>query len=61
MDPVEAALADALGKAASAGRFDVVSKLAAELEARRVAREKAAGGESADVLDLDTERKKRGQ
>ena len=33
---MEAALADALGKAAAAGRWDVVSQLARELEARRL-------------------------
>ncbi len=37
-DPVEAALAHALGCAAEAGRFDVVAQLAAELEVRRLAR-----------------------
>ncbi len=37
-DPVEAALAHALGRAAEAGRFDVVAQLAKELEARRLAR-----------------------
>jgi len=30
-------LAEALGKAATAGRWDVVAQLASELEARRVA------------------------
>ncbi len=35
VDPVERALADALTTAAAAGRFDVVSKLADELAARR--------------------------
>lgn len=35
---VEAALADALSRAAVAGRFDVVAQLASELEARRLAR-----------------------
>ena len=34
-DPVEAALAKALGEASTAGRFDVVAQLARELEARR--------------------------
>jgi len=38
-DPVEAALAHALTKAAEAGRFDVVAQLARELEARRLAQE----------------------
>jgi hypothetical protein len=37
-DPVEFELARALGKAADAGRFDVVAQLARELEARRLAR-----------------------
>jgi hypothetical protein len=36
-DDVEAALAKALEQAAAAGRFDVVSQLARELEARRLA------------------------
>jgi hypothetical protein len=35
LDPVEGALAGALAAAAVAGRFDVVSQLARELEARR--------------------------
>ncbi len=39
LDPIEAALADALSKAAAVGRFDVVAQLARELEARRLARE----------------------
>ena len=50
-DPVEAALADALTKAASAGRFDVVAQLAKELEARRLAR--------LDVVDLAARRERR--
>ncbi len=36
-DPVDAALADAIVKAAGAGRFDVVAALSRELEARRLA------------------------
>ena len=36
-DDVERALAKALGEAAAAGRFDVVARLARELEARRLA------------------------
>src|SRR5579863_6589912 len=36
-DPVEAALAHALDRAAEAGRFVVVAQLAKELEARRLA------------------------
>ena len=44
-DAVEAALAEALTKAAAAGRYDVVAKLARELEARRLARlERPADG-----------------
>jgi hypothetical protein len=37
-DPVESALARALTEASAAGRFDVVVRLATELEARRLAR-----------------------
>jgi len=38
-DPfIELALADALMKAAAAGRFEVVAQLARELEARRLER-----------------------
>ena len=40
-DQVEAALARALDRASEAGRFDVVAKLARELEARRQARRSA--------------------
>ena len=43
-DAVELALADAITKAATAGAFDVLPKLVAELEARRKAR--------LDVVDL---------
>ena len=35
-DPVEEALAKAVGDAAAAGRFDVVVQLAKEIEARRL-------------------------
>jgi hypothetical protein len=38
VDPIEFELARALGKAAEAGRFDVVVQLAKELEARRLGR-----------------------
>jgi hypothetical protein len=38
VDPVEFELARALGKAAEAGRFDVVVQLVKELEARRLTR-----------------------
>ena len=51
-DPVETALAKALGDAAAAGRFDVVGQLARELEARRTAK--------AGAIDLGAERAKRG-
>jgi len=37
-DAIETALADALTKAVTAGRFDVVAQLVRELEARRQAR-----------------------
>jgi hypothetical protein len=52
-DPVEAALADALTKAAAAGAWEVVGQLARELEARRKAR--------SGVVELATERAKRGR
>jgi hypothetical protein len=45
-------LAAALTEAAKAGRFDVVSQLARELEARRLAR-------SPNVIDLDAKRSRR--
>jgi hypothetical protein len=38
VDPVEAALADALVRASSDGRWAIVTMLAKELEARRLAR-----------------------
>jgi hypothetical protein len=50
-DPVEAALADAIAKAAAAGRYDVLPTLVSELEARRKARNA--------VVDLDAERARR--
>jgi hypothetical protein len=50
-DAVEAALADAIQKAAAAGAFDVLPKLVAELEARRKARRQ--------TVDLQVERAKR--
>jgi hypothetical protein len=52
-DPVEAALAEAISKAAAAGRFEVLPSLVAELEARRRARE--------GVVDLVSERAKRSE
>jgi hypothetical protein len=52
-DPVEAALAEALSKAAAAGAWEVVGQLARELEARR----KARGA----VVDLEAERARRGK
>jgi hypothetical protein len=42
VDPIEFELARALGKAAEAGRFDVVTQLAKELEARRLTRSAGA-------------------
>lgn len=53
VDAVETALADAIQKAAAAGRFDVLPGLVAELEARRKAR--------AGTVDLSTERVRRGK
>lgn len=52
-DPVEAALAHALGCAADAGRFDVVARLAAELEVRRLAR-------AGNVVTLEAKTRRRG-
>ena len=51
-DMVEAALAEALALAATAGRFDVVAQRARELEARRFAR-------AGNVLTLDARQKGR--
>ena len=53
-DAVEAALADALTKAAAAGRFDVVAQLAKEIEVRRLAR-----AENENVVPIDRERRAR--
>jgi hypothetical protein len=50
---VESALADAIGMAAAASAWDVVTKLAGELEARRKARQ------SSSIVDLAAERAKR--
>ena len=52
VDAVEAALADALQRAALAGAFDAVAAITAELKARREAR--------ANVVRLDDARAKRG-
>ena len=54
MDAIEAALADAVTKAAEAGRFDVVGQLAAELQARRTAR-------AGNVVALDVKARRRGR
>jgi hypothetical protein len=51
VDPVEAALADALTRAAQAGEWGVVETLSRELTARREAR--------ANVVQLDAARKRR--
>ena len=51
-DAVEAALAEAIRGATSAGRWDVVAQLASELEARRLAR-------AGNVVVLGEERAKR--
>jgi integrase len=56
-DPVTAALADALGKAAAAGQWSVVTRLAEELEARRKARPDPAP-QSADVVTLADRRRR---
>jgi integrase len=53
VDAVETALADALTKATTAERWDVVAQLARELEARRLAR-------SANVVVLAAERRRDG-
>jgi hypothetical protein len=50
-DPVEAALADAIGKATAAGEWGVVGQLARELETRRTAR--------LGTVDLGAERARR--
>jgi hypothetical protein len=52
VDVVEAALADALRRAAEAGAFDAVAALTAELKARREARD--------GVVSLGAERARRG-
>jgi hypothetical protein len=44
VDPVDAALAEALRGATAAGQWSVVSQLASELEARRLSREPASSG-----------------
>jgi len=54
-DPVELALADALQRAAVAGAWTVVERLASELEARRRERLNAAG--VAPVVTLNSARK----
>ena len=51
IDPIEAALGEALKHAASAAQWGTVAALAAELRARREAR--------AGVLSLDAARRKR--
>ena len=52
-DLVEAALADALIGAKDAGRWDIVAKLAGELEARRLAREaRERAARMADVVNI---------
>jgi hypothetical protein len=49
LDVVEASLAKAITEATAAARFDVVSQLCRELEARRIAR-------SPNVVSLDAKR-----
>ena len=53
IDVVEAALAGALSQAATAGQWELVARLAGELDARRRAR--------SETIDLQAERAKRGQ
>lgn len=53
VDPIEAALAEALRGATAAGRFDVVAQLASELQARRIARQ------APEVTSIATARAKR--
>ena len=55
VDVVESALADALQKAATAGAWSTVERLATELEARRKERLNAAG--VAPVVTLNSARK----
>jgi hypothetical protein len=55
VDAVEGALAMALTEATKAGKWDVVSQLARELEARRVARS------DGKVVALDPARSRRGR
>jgi hypothetical protein len=52
-EPIEAALADALTRAAAEGRFDIVAQLARELEARRLAR-------AGNVIALPSSRRRDG-
>jgi len=52
IDPVEAALADALAGATAAGEWSAVAKLAAELGARREARSALAERKPAKVVPL---------
>jgi hypothetical protein len=53
-DPVEAAISQALYRAAEAGRFDLVAQLARELEARRLSR-------ADNVVALDAKGRQRGR
>jgi hypothetical protein len=58
--PVEDALAKALSAASAAGQWEVVGQLAAELQARREAREAKAAAESAKVIQLGRGRRNGG-
>jgi hypothetical protein len=51
-DAVEIVLAKALGEAAAAGRFDVVTQLATELEARR-------RGRAGNIVSLEAARRRK--
>jgi hypothetical protein len=57
-DPVDAALAEAMLRASRDGQADLMMALVTELRARRLARER---GDGAGVVDLATERERRGR
>ncbi len=54
LDSIEVALADALKRAAAAGAWTAVERLAAELEARRKERQTVSG--VADAMTMDSAR-----
>lgn len=57
-DAVELALATALERASAAGEWAVVTTLAAQLDARRLARAAVPRDPPADIVDLDSRRKR---